>query len=218
MRVKKSIIMLLTLTVITILQGSRTLSLPLDNEGNICFPMGTKDVININNILTVEMQGREIIKKPVEYNPYDLTIESNLTTYELSKILQGTNMLEVASFIIESEKEYGVNALFITSLIALESGWNTSYRASTQNNLTGHAVYSSSSRGSNFSSKYDNIMTTVKMIKEEYLSSSGSCYNGLSIWSVNEKYCLKSDKRTIDYDWSKKINMIANELLAKCEE
>lgn len=145
-----------------------------------------------------------IIMSP-KFKPDDLTYKSNLTYDQLYAILKGSNLEDLTDAFIDAEKEYGVNALGLAGLVAVESGWNSSDRSEYQNNLTGYAVYSDSSEGKYFESKYDCVMHTAKLLKEDYLNPKGQWHTGYSIDSVNTNY-------SSDDDWSSKITTIASKL------
>lgn len=152
------------------------------------------------------------------FNEYNLTQLSHASVVHMKKALKGTKLQSVASSFVEAEETYGVNAYFLAAIAALESSWGTSNRAMYQNNLTGHAVYNNSARGTYFNSWHESIMTTAKMLKENYLSPDGIYYNGLSTVDVNKKYCFLQDEVTIDYNWSSSVNSIANSLKYKGNE
>ena len=152
------------------------------------------------------------------FNEYDLTQLSHASIVHMKKALKNTELQCVASSFVEAEETYGVNAYFLAAIAALESSWGTSDRAIYQNNLTGHAVYNNSARGTYFNSWHENIMTTAKMLKENYLSPDGIYYNGLSTVDVNKKYCFLQDEVTIDYSWSSSVNSIAHSLQYKGNE
>lgn len=153
-------------------------------------------------------QQRCVIKKrsPVSFNSEDIRVKSNINAEEMKELLSGTDMKELSQSFVKAEEEFGVNALALAGLVALESGWNTSDRAARQNNLTGYAVYSDESSGKDFSSKDECILRTAKLLKEDYLSKEGQWHNGYSLDSINIMY--SSDKR-----WSNKITSISNKLL-----
>ena len=152
------------------------------------------------------------------FNEYDLTQLSHASIVHMKKALKNTELQCVASSFVEAEETYGVNAYFLAAIAALESSWGTSDRAIYQNNLTGHAVYNNSARGTYFNSWHESIMTTAKMLKENYLSPDGIHYNGLSTVDVNKKYCFLQDEVTIDYNWSSSVNSIAHSLQYKGNE
>lgn len=142
----------------------------------------------------------------------NVTTPSYATIVHLERALKDTNLYSLADAFVDAEKQYGINSYFLAAICAHESGWGNSNRAKSQNNLTGHAVYSSISRGSTFDSKYQNIMSTAKMLKENYLSTNGMYYRGLSVDSVNENYCFLEDGKTVDYKWASSVSQIAVDL------
>lgn len=169
-----------------------------------------KDIDEERNKLENE---KELYKKErnrrlsVSYNADDISAVSNIRADELAMLLNNDNMRELTPYIVEAEQKYGVNAIFLTGLIANESGWNSSTRAKTQNNLTGYAVYSRGASGKSFSSKRESIMVTADLIKNKYLTSTGEHYNGKSIYDVNKKYCQDNGKA--NYSWANTINSIS---------
>lgn len=175
---------------------------------------------------TVEKENKLLEDKVIELEKYiaklnekayfdssDLTKVSKVTEKELKLVLINTNMVELVPYIIEAENRYGINALFMTGLIANESNWNTSQKATTMNNITGFGVfnYKVRSRGRNFDSKAECIMATAQLLSESYLDQDGSFYNGKGVEDVNIRYCL-TEKGEVDYNWSKTIISIANNL------
>ena len=160
-------------------------------------------------------QSLEEHEREISYNPYDLTVASNVSVKQLKKAFKGTKMVGLEQGFINAEKKYGVNAIFLASLVATESDWNNSDRAKDgSNNITGHAVYSDLSRGSYFNSKEECIMSTGKLLGEHYLNSKGDYYNGVSLWNVNQKYCLLPNKE-VNPEWSKLINSISKDFINK---
>lgn len=148
--------------------------------------------------------------QPVSFSSDNLLTASNATNKKIEIALTGTGLEGLAHAYTEAELTYGVNAIFLVALTAEESGWGNSHRAKTQNNLSGFAVYSPTSRGTTFSSKEESIMATARLLKEDYLNSDGQYYNGTSISSVNIRYCPNDGG-----NWSKNITAIANEIVSK---
>lgn len=141
------------------------------------------------------------------YNPFNLTEKSNLTTEMAIKMLNGSALQNAAAAYVYAEEVYGVNAIFLMSLTSLESGHGRSELAMYRNNIGG--VKSSSGDWAYFSDWGECIMYIASFIKELYLNEDGAYYNGKSIWAVNIKYCADSSP------WADMINSIANDLLAK---
>lgn len=147
--------------------------------------------------------------KQVSLDSSNVSLPSGATTYHMKKALKGTTMYHLSNAFVDAEKEYGVNAFFLAGIVALESSWATSSRATDgSNNLTGHAVYSDSSRGSQFSSHYESVMVTARDLKRDYLTEGGQWNNGLSIEGVNIKY-------SADPNWNVMVEEIAQDLVNK---
>lgn len=179
------------------------------------------NIKNENEILRIELsdlheQYEELNSKykkeisPVKFDDWNLHVPSNGTIRKLEKGLKGTGLEGLGEWYLKAEQTYGVNAIFLMALTAQESGWGNSNRAKTQNNLSGYAVYSSSSKGTTFSSKEESIMATAKLIAEEYINSEGAYYNGTSVADVNIKYCPDDGGY-----WSRSIIKIAYNLVDK---
>ena len=171
------------------------------------------------NDLQKEMESArrkiEKINAITSFDSHNVTLKSNATLSHMQRALKGTHLYDYSGAFVDAEIKYGVNAFFIAAIAAQESSWGNSDRAQNQNNLTGHAVYDSLSRGSYFNSGYESIMCTAKLLKENYLTIGGANYNGLSVVDVNENYCLLNDRKTTDYQWSKDVSNIANDLKDK---
>lgn len=179
------------------------------------------NIKNENELLLVELsdlqeQYDELNEKyqkeisPVSFKDWNLHSLSNGTVRKLEKGLKGTGLEGLGSWYLKAEQTYGVNAIFLMALTAQESDWGTSHRARTQNNLSGYAVYSSSAEGVTFSSKGESIMETAKLIAENYINPDGAYYNGVSVASVNIRYCPDDGGH-----WSSNIIEIAYDLVSK---
>ena len=113
------------------------------------------------------------------YDESDLRTLSNLTPAELEQGLQG-NLQGYGAAFIEAERTYGVNAVFLASLAALESGWGRNCSRGA-NNLFAYGR-------KNFSSKEACISYVTQKLAENYLSEGGRYYEGTSLSAVNEHY------------------------------
>ena len=132
-------------------------------------------------------------KKSIVFDPMNLLKKSNLTKDKAKKILKGTALEDCSDYFIECEEKYGVNAIGVMAIAVHESAWGTSRRAQEDHNLTGYGVYSDSAKGINAPSKEENLLMTAKLLKESYLTKSGSHYKGSSLMAVNESYCTSGD-------------------------
>lgn len=132
-------------------------------------------------------------KKSIVFDPMNLLKKSNLTKDKAKKILKETALEDCSDYFIECEEKYGVNAIGVMAIAVHESAWGTSRRAQEDHNLTGYGVYSDSAKGINAPSKEENLLMTAKLLKESYLTRSGSHYKGTSLMAVNESYCTSGD-------------------------
>lgn len=132
-------------------------------------------------------------KKSIVFDPMNLLKKSNLTKDKAKKILKGTALEDCSDYFIECEEKYGVNAIGVMAIAVHESAWGTSRRAQEDHNFTGYGVYSDSAKGINAPSKEENLLMTAKLLKESYLTRSGSHYKGTSLMAVNESYCTSGD-------------------------
>lgn len=158
--------------------------------------------------LEEEQRKQELEQKAKQpcFNPYDVTEPSNLTKEQIHKMLEGTALVTLVDAIHWYEQEYGVNGIFITSIIALESGWGESSLSRSHNNLTGYIGRSGDYYA--FADWGESVQETFRLISEEYVREDGLFYNGRSVWNINIKYCELDS-------WSGKIVSIGNELLSK---
>lgn len=87
----------------------------------------------------------------------------------------------LADEFIEAEQETGVNAVFLASVAALESGWGRSYRATEHNNLFGWGNHK-------FASQAECIEVVAGGLVDNYLRPTGKYYNGCTVEGVSVKY------------------------------
>ncbi|HPD89419.1 MAG TPA: glucosaminidase domain-containing protein [Oscillospiraceae bacterium] len=118
---------------------------------------------------TLSVQG------PVNFD--DLTAPCNLSAEELAPVLKGLS--EYAEEFLAAEEKYGVNAVFLASLAAFESGWGS--HCFRENNLFGWGR-------KEFYSKEECIDFVARRISEWYLAEGGKYYNGLGLGGINACY------------------------------
>ena len=150
-------------------------------------------------------------KDKVYFDANDITIESNATREQLLYALRGTKLIDYVDVFLQVEQDYNINTFFIIGLVANESGWLTSNRTVNQNNVTGYAVYSNSSKGRTFSSIDESILTTAKTISENYINPNGEYHKGLSTYDINISY-------SADPNWHKTINSISKDIVNNINE
>lgn len=142
----------------------------------------------------------------VTYNPNNILEKSNITNEEAYVMLEGSALQTLSRAYVEAERVYGVNAIWLMALNSEESARGESSLAMSNNNLGG--VKTRSGEWAYFSDWGECLFYISNMIKTEYLTEDGLFFNGYSIYSINEKYCVGGN-------WSENINTIAYELLEK---
>jgi beta-N-acetylglucosaminidase len=182
-------------------------NLSTSGEENVKLQEKVKELESTNESLMGENKelkefNDKILSLP-KWDSRNVTSASNVSEVGLQLALKDTGLEGLESSFIKAEETYGINAIFLTSLIAQESGWGTSRRAREQNNLSGYAVYGDTAKGRTFSSKSESIMETAELLKKHYVGK------GLyDINSINNKY-------SADNNWDSKIHSIANKLVTK---
>lgn len=153
----------------------------------------------------LEEERQRLAQLKPTFDAYNITTPSNMTSEHFYKLLGNTDLVDVAWTFAYAEKAYGINALFLAGLTALESGWGGSERAVRERNLTGYNIVADHSSYA-FETRADSVLATAKLIAEHYIKPDGKYHNGLSVWNINAKYCAQDD-------WADKIIAIANKLL-----
>ena len=166
----------------------------------------------------IKEQNRIALIKDSLSKDMDLTLPSGLTLSDYKTIL-GYNTSDKNSIFADNyeafynaEQTYGVNGIFIAAVGIHESAWGTSYLAKEKNNLFGYRAYDRDPINSaqDFESYVDAINVVAEALHKNYLTPTGSFYNGTTIESVNQKYA--SDKA-----WHEKVYKYMEYLYDKLE-
>ena len=166
----------------------------------------TIDRMNKNIVsLEHELEKKGSFNSFVYFNPNNITEPSGVTHEQLSYALKDTKLSACIDSFLSVEKHYGINSLVMVGIVANESAWLTSNRTIKQNNVTGYAVYSDSSKGASFSSIDESILKTAELLFEDYVNPQGRFYKGLSISNVNEMY-------SSDSEWDNTVESIASQI------
>lgn len=140
--------------------------------------------------------------------PDDLRRPSGLTGKQLEKGLKA-GLKGLGNTFIAAEKTYGVNAVFLASVAALESAWGTSNYARQRNNLFGYGAYTSNpDHAYYFDSKEVAINFVANKLATDYLTSTGKFFNGFNLIGVNTKYCTNPA-------WASSVAKIMSEIYEK---
>lgn len=159
-----------------------------------------------------ELQNKinDISFKKVSFNHKDVTRASDVGYKQLEILFnvnsRYSNFKGLEQSFVDAEREYGINAIFLLSIVSQESEYGKSDRALNDNNMSGLAVYNSKSKGLTFSSKHDSIMYLGRLLSEEYVKGR----NIKDIRSINEVYCPDDD-----YHWSNNIISISNKYMSE---
>ena len=119
---------------------------------------------------------------------FDILSESGYTTEDLIRMLSDdahSGLLPYVDAIKKAEDEYGVNALYLTCKLGLESGWGK-YETGTYN-IAGWMNYDGTWR--NFSSPEDCVMTVARNLATTYKDTVGTSLGAVcSRYSTNPEY------------------------------
>lgn len=166
-----------------------------------------------------DVKDEEIVVTPVEVaeiqpnltlsTTSNLTEISNCSAEDFNKMLSNTSLCGLGSTLVQIEKEYNINGLYMMGLACEESGYGTSNIARTKNNITGYCVYDSNpSAGKTFKSFDECLLVTAKLLKNHYLTKGGTYFEGYTPVDIDKHYCT-------DKNHNKKIINIVNQLLKK---
>lgn len=161
--------------------------------------------------LRAEEEERQRLASLVpHFNPYNINELSNLTKEQMYTMLDGTALVTLVDAFYWYEQQYQVNAIFMMSLTAEESGWGRSSLAISNNNLSGHK--SSTGEWAYYSDWGECLEESFRLISEEYTDPNGLFYTGSSIYDINLVYCPDP---IAPNSWANNINAIAQNLLGK---
>lgn len=119
---------------------------------------------------------------------FDILSDSGYETEDLVRMLSDdahSGLLPYVDAIKKAEEEYGVNALYLTCKLGLESGWGK-YETGTYN-IAGWMNYDGTWR--NFSSPEDCVMTVARNLATTYKDTVGTSLGAVcSRYSTNPEY------------------------------
>lgn len=157
----------------------------------------------------VEEEIVEEVQLEPHYNPYNLRELSNLTEEQIYNMLEGNPLQTLSRAYYYYEQEFQVNVFFIIALNREESGNGQSDLAMSHNNLGGVKDFETGG-WKHFSDWGESLRYIMNLMNEHYLTPDGEYYNGVDIWSINQKYCEGTQ-------WAINLNNIAYEMLNKVE-
>lgn len=140
---------------------------------------------------------------------YDFAYKGGVTEQQLYNALY-YELADYADLFVQCEDEYGVNAVLLASLAALESGWARSDLAVDKNNLFGWKR--SDGEYAAFESKEQCILEVAESISENYLSEVGAYYTGDTLIENVAEYYSPSE------EWIELLKEVADGITERCEK
>ena len=131
----------------------------------------------------------------------DLRILSNASEAQLNILLQNTPLEGKGWYFLMAEREYGVNAIIMISIMRQESDLGRAGSLWRQNNFAGI----SNGRGgwASFETPKDGVFALARLLGVHYLCEEGRFHNGVSLEAVNVLYAPLSDYR--NHGWASGI-------------
>ena len=144
--------------------------------------------------------GQPFVSVQVDTETFDLRTPCGVTEHELESVLKH-ELKGMAKYYLAAEEKYGVNAVFLASVSALESGWGRyCFR---ENNIFGY--------GRNTFDSYEECIDFVaSKISKNYLDEDGRYYSGTTIDAVNRYYNGREA-------WAETVKSIFERMLEKVD-
>ena len=143
----------------------------------------------------------------------DLTILSNASESQLNILLENTPLEGKGWYFLESEREYGVNAIIMIAIMQQESRLGLAGSLWRQNNFAG--ITNGRGGWASFATPRDGIFALARLLGTQYLTPDGRFYRGVSLEAVNVLYAPLSDP--LNSGWASGIRWHTNEALATLE-
>lgn len=154
---------------------------------------------------TVQEPPPKLPKEPPEQPTYKgVLIPSYLSSEQLERGLLG-ELKQYAPYFIQAEQDTGINAIFLSSVATLESGWGKSKVAKTKNNLFG---WTAKGGYRSFKSPQECIAFVAEQIKALYLTPGGIYFNGFEVEDVNVRYNGRQS-------WENNVTQIMSQITAR---
>lgn len=134
------------------------------------------------------------------YNQHDVTVISGLSEKQIKELLP--NKLKVLSkglYNIEHSKK-PINAIFLSSVIRLETGNGTSYLYRVKNNIGGVK--------GRYGYRMFNTKEQCLYYMQDFLYRGYIKQNRKSVWRIGQKYCVGGS-------WAKQVHSIALDMMKR---
>ena len=133
--------------------------------------------------------------------PEDIMQKSNLAPIMIEALLP-PDLKGLGQAFYDGEQQYNINALFVLSIVRLESGNGTSSLASSRNNLGG--IKSGEDGYRTFATKEECVNYMFDLLDRKYVSQGRT-----TIGTIGQLYCATGG-------WIPQVTSIMNELIAIC--
>lgn len=150
----------------------------------------------------------------------DLTKPSGFTLDQFRKVLYGNSqdtnsvIASNAEYFYYTEKQYGINGIYLASMAIHEGGWGTSKISNDKKNLFGYGAYDSNPYGGSFSfdTYAEGIDLVARVLVKNYLNpigteiydgqfATGMFYNGPTLTGVNTRYASDKNWANAVFKW-----------------
>ena len=164
----------------------------------------TEELLDEVKLEVLPEKEEVLVEEVPEYK--GVLVPSNLTSEELEKGLLH-DLKQYAPVFIQAEQETGINAIFLASVSALESGWARSNVTKKNNNIFG---WTSSKGYKTFNSVEECILEVAGRIKALYLTEGGTYFNGYEVEDINVRYNGRKE-------WEDNVNSIMRQIKRRVE-
>lgn len=135
---------------------------------------------------------------------------------QLDAVFAGTGLSGLGASFVQAEEIYGINAIILSSIAALESGWGSSDYAQERHNLFGYGAYTDAPEEAvEFADKHASIMAAARTLREAYIDNpdrqAGTLEEIGAIWATD-------DWSDGDPSWAWKVADTASGIAVRIQE
>lgn len=129
----------------------------------------------------------------------DVRSKSGLTVVQINNILDGSILEGHGEIFLVAEMTYGINARFLLSVSAHETGWWRSGYARKRNNIFGWGAYTHNPDLAHYFQNYAHcILHVAERLNELYISETGKYFRGATVAAIGQIYAT-------DPKWAQKV-------------
>ena len=154
----------------------------------------------------VEEEPEEVVILPLGAgNTDNVLVQEGMRYYNAEELERGLlrGLIELAPAFVAAQEEYGIDAVFLAAVAALESGWGAFPIRET--NLFGFGNMS-------FETKEAGVDHVASFLKRAYLTEGGQYYKGVSVTNVAHYYC------PVNPSWPGMVGQLMKEIVRRIED